>query len=140
MATPIIRIGKSMTGRWLISTGCRGSTSVATVAPGTVTRRSRWRASNGGNPIEKRKLNLKIHKNGIKEIGDGPRPYTPINLYAAAAGVDPDQAFVILSQLKNGSVVINLQPKETAALPAPEASPVSVPAEPVDRGQRCRRH
>jgi hypothetical protein len=92
-----------------------------------------WRASNGGNLIEKRKLNLKIHKNGIKDFGDGPRPYTPINLYAAACDVSPDDAFVWLSQLKNGSIVINLRPKETAPETAPEASPVSVPAEPVDR-------
>jgi hypothetical protein len=93
---------------------------------------STWRASNKGNPIEKRKLNLKIHPKGISDRGDGPRGYTPINLYSAAAGIPAGEAFVWLSQLRSGSIVVNPRPKETAPETTPEASPVSVPAEPAD--------
>jgi hypothetical protein len=83
-----------------------------------------WRASNGGNPPERRKLNLSIHPTGIKDFGDGPRPYTPVDLYAKARGVDPGRAFVELSRIRMGSFVVNL--------PAPEKAP-SVAAEPAER-------
>lgn len=56
-----------------------------------------WRASNTGKPIERRKLNLKIARNGIVDFGDGPRNYTPLNLCMAAWDCDLDTAFRGLS-------------------------------------------
>lgn len=54
-----------------------------------------WRASNTGQEIARRKLNLKISRQGIVDFGDGPRTYTPINLIIAAMdlGDDVDRAF-----------------------------------------------
>ncbi len=45
-----------------------------------------WRASSSGQDFSKRKFNLKFHPDGIKDFGDGPKPYTPINVVIAARG------------------------------------------------------
>ncbi|HEV2596248.1 MAG TPA: bifunctional DNA primase/polymerase [Sphingomicrobium sp.] len=54
-----------------------------------------WRASNTGQAIAARKLNLKFDSKGIQDFGDGPRPYTPLNLVMAAfdMGNDLEMAF-----------------------------------------------
>lgn len=39
-----------------------------------------WRASSSGQDFSKRKYNLKFHREGIVDFGDGPRRYTPINV------------------------------------------------------------
>jgi hypothetical protein len=51
-----------------------------------------WRASNTGQPLEKRKLNLKLHPRGIVDEGDGPKGYTAIDLVVAAKGCEFDEA------------------------------------------------
>jgi hypothetical protein len=90
-----------------------------------------WRASNTGNPIEKRKLNLKIHPDGITDFGDGPRGYSAIDLVMAAQSSDFDSAYDWLEALVDPSdVIIALKPKmprpapaEPASAPEPEAGP-----------------
>jgi Bifunctional DNA primase/polymerase, N-terminal/Protein of unknown function (DUF3987) len=94
-----------------------------------------WRASNRGRLLEHRARNLSIYKTGIQDFGDGPRPYTPINLYAAAAGIDPDDAFVHLSRIKNGAIVVDLRAPEIATLGRLETPPISAPAEPLDKAE-----
>jgi hypothetical protein len=56
-----------------------------------------WRASSTGLPVDRRKLNLKIHPLGINDFGDGPHKYTPIDLVATARGCDLDEAFAFLA-------------------------------------------
>lgn len=57
-----------------------------------------WRASNTGQPIARRKLNLKVSRAGITDFGDGPKGYTALDL-VMAAGQAPhlDAAFGWLS-------------------------------------------
>lgn len=72
-----------------------------------------WRASTTGRPIDQRKLNLKVSRQGITDFGDGPRGYTPLNLWMAASDCDLDTAFRGLSDRLgwNDSPIILLQPK-----------------------------
>ena len=51
-----------------------------------------WRASNGGQPLEARKLNLKMHKTGIKDMGTDEK-FTPLNLCCRVFHWDLDTAF-----------------------------------------------
>ncbi|MGE0602214.1 MAG: bifunctional DNA primase/polymerase [Xanthobacteraceae bacterium] len=55
-----------------------------------------WRASNTGQPINKRKLNLKIAPDGIRDFGDD-KGYTPIDLVMASQGCDLDTAVSFLA-------------------------------------------
>lgn len=58
-----------------------------------------WRASNTGQAIERRKLNLKFSRQGIVDFGDGPHPYTALNLWMAATGSNNlDDAYRGLSE------------------------------------------
>jgi hypothetical protein len=92
-----------------------------------------WRASNTGRPIEKRKLNLKIHPKGISDEGDGPRGYTAIDLVKAAQSCDADSAFDYLEERVDPSgVVIALVPKAKA-----NGTAATQPAQPA--GGRVRR-
>jgi hypothetical protein len=70
-----------------------------------------WRASNTGRPIEKRKLNLKIHPDGITDFGDGPRGYSPIDVVMAAQNKDFNSAYEWLEARVDNDVVIDLKPK-----------------------------
>jgi hypothetical protein len=56
-----------------------------------------WRASNTGRPIEARKLNLNITGKGAVDFGDGPRPYTAINLVREAKACNDGEAFAWLA-------------------------------------------
>ncbi|MDI1347249.1 MAG: bifunctional DNA primase/polymerase [Pseudolabrys sp.] len=71
-----------------------------------------WRASNTGQAIERRKLNLKFSPRGIVDFGDGPRPYTPLNLWIAATGCERlDDAYRGLSEAlgwTNGHITLPL--------------------------------
>lgn len=86
-----------------------------------------WRASNGGQPLEKRKFNLKFHRDGIVDFGDGPRNYTPINVVMAAfdlTGKDGlDIAFKWLSDATGwgtGPIILNEETTPPKAQPQPE--------------------
>lgn len=67
---------------WVPSLGIARTRRTATGYEAVAT----WRASNTGQAIEKRKLNLKFSRKGIVDFGDGPRPYTALNLWKAAIG------------------------------------------------------
>lgn len=56
-----------------------------------------WRPSSSGRPAEKRKLNLKIHPAGIKDMGTD-RTYSPLDLVMEGNGQDLDDAFAWLSE------------------------------------------
>lgn len=68
--------------------------------PGGFEAVATWRASNSGTPIEKRKLNLKIHQSGITDFGDGPRRYSAIDLMIAASdgNYTVESAFCFLAE------------------------------------------
>lgn len=80
-----------------------------------------WRASNGGRPAEKRKLNLHLTPKGITDFGDGPRGYTAINLVCAANNLGDDwpAAYEALADaLGHGrGVTIALRPSVSVAEP-----------------------
>jgi len=56
-----------------------------------------WRPSTTGRPAEKRKLNLKIVPEGIRDFG-ADRGYTALDLVIAACGCDLDTAWKFLSE------------------------------------------
>lgn len=88
-----------------------------------------WRASTGGRPIEKRKLNLKISRQGIVDFGDGPRNYTALNLWMAASDCDLDTAFRGLSERlgwNDAPITLALSAKPEPA-PEPETLPEAKP-------------
>jgi Bifunctional DNA primase/polymerase, N-terminal/Protein of unknown function (DUF3987) len=67
-----------------------------------------WRPSMTGQPVEKRKLNLKINPQGIRDFGTD-KGYTPLDLVMAADGCDLDTAFRFLSERLNwGTTDIDL--------------------------------
>src|SRR5262249_30922345 len=51
-----------------------------------------WRASTQGNPLERRKLNLKIRPGRIRDAATG-KTYTPIDLMVAANGYSLEEAY-----------------------------------------------
>jgi hypothetical protein len=56
-----------------------------------------WRGSTTGKAPEEREPNLKIHRSGIKDFGDG-RTYSPIDLVMAARGVSLADAYLWLEE------------------------------------------
>lgn len=81
-----------------------------------------WRSSNTGQPLEKRKLNLKLHPRGIVDEGDGPRGYTPIDLVMKVNGVEFEAASKFLTdrlwehdkyiKLSSATQIVPHEPKE----------------------------
>ena len=51
-----------------------------------------WRGSSTGQPLENRKLNLKIHPTGIRDMGDD-KTYTALDLVQQVTGWDLDDSF-----------------------------------------------
>jgi hypothetical protein len=90
-----------------------------------------WRGSNTGQPVEKRKRNLKISRQGIVDFGDGPRNYTPLNLVMAASDLGTDQldlAFKWLSDALGWNDNIITLPISAPKVEVAEAPPPSLPA------------
>lgn len=56
-----------------------------------------WRASSTGRPLDKRKLNLKIMPDGIRDFGMD-QGYTALDLVMASGGCDLDTAFSFLAR------------------------------------------
>ena len=89
-----------------------------------------WRPSSTGQPLEKRKRNLKNHPNGIKDFG-ADRTYTPIDLVMAADGCDLDTAFRYLSERLGWNTGIDVSGLIPAApAKAPPSEPAPTPPEP----------
>lgn len=88
-----------------------------------------WRASNTGQPINKRKLNLKIARDGINDFGDGPKGYTPIDLVMASQGCDLDTAVNFLAGNVGWAplevITIGRKEKAHAEIPATAAKNIS---------------
>lgn len=71
-----------------------------------------WRGSSSGQPLERRKRNLKIHPSGIRDMG-ADLGFTALDLVMTACGCDLDTAFGQLSGWlgRSGGIEIDLQPK-----------------------------
>ncbi|PPQ44138.1 bifunctional DNA primase/polymerase [Rhodopseudomonas palustris] len=67
-----------------------------------------WRSSSSGRPLEKRKRNLSIHRNGIEDFGTGEK-YTPIDLVMKAREVHKADALNWLLQQLPQEPLINLR-------------------------------
>jgi hypothetical protein len=96
-----------------------------------------WRPSSTGQMLEKRKRNLKIASEGIRDFG-ADQGYTAIDLVMAHGACDLDTAFSFLSKaLSWGGHDIHLEPRtvvgaELGTSPVTAPEPVTVPAEPVE--------
>lgn len=96
-----------------------------------------WRASNSGTPTAERKANLKIHPDGIRDMG-GDRGYSPLDLVQEARGCDLDAAFAWLTEkVRPRAEMIVLQ--VSSKTPSPPAKPIVTPeaAELPDHLTRC---
>ena len=102
-----------------------------------------WRSSRTGRPLEKRKLNLKIHSGGIRDFGmgesDPDAALTPLDLVMRACDCDFDVAFKNLAHWTGWATEepIEVAKPVLVEVPAPveqhdvEPTPVAaVPAEP----------
>jgi len=57
-----------------------------------------WRPSSTGKPLSRRGLNLSFDSRGIRDFGDGGKPYTPLNAVMAARGRGLDDASLWLGE------------------------------------------
>lgn len=94
-----------------------------------------WRASSTGQPMEKRKRNLSIQPNGIKDFGTNDT-FSPIDLVMAARGVDQTAATIWLrSQLgliEEGVIIAFPAVGNPTSDAGPGAVPGPEPAKVVD--------
>lgn len=85
-----------------------------------------WRSSNTGKPLAKRKLNLKMVKEGIKDFGMD-RGYSPLDLLIACGRApDVDRAFGLLADMTgwgSGQIVLDL-PEDRQRAPVAAKEPV----------------
>jgi hypothetical protein len=78
-----------------------------------------WRPSSSGRMLSKRKANLSISPDGIRDFGDD-KPYTPIDLLMVACGADLDTAFRWLQERVAPSKPVNLRASAPVASSEPE--------------------
>lgn len=102
--------------------------------PGGFEAVAEWRASGTGQSFEKRKYNLKFHRDGIQDFGDGPRPYTPLNVVMAAFDLRDSHGLDIAFGWLSGTLGWNDDAPimlKVHAAPSDSVSTIEVRPEPV---------
>jgi len=113
-------------GAWVPALGLYG---LRPVARGGYEAVATWRPSGSGQPIEKRKRNLKIYPDGIRDFGSDVG-YSPLDLVCAANNWTLDDSFQWLrDRLDMVEAPIFVMPEQVVE-PVPVSEPAPVPATP----------